>query len=49
MATVILDDEELEILIDSLPPSYSEGTPKAVRNLKIKLMNIQDIENATEN
>lgn len=42
MAVVRLNEQELEIIIDNLPPIYKEDTPKVVIDLKMKLMSIKE-------
>ena len=41
MAKVNLSKEELEIIVDYLPASYKEETPRKVTDLKLKLIQIK--------
>jgi hypothetical protein len=40
---VELSPEELDILIDYLPPSYKEETPKKVTALKLRLLGLSKV------
>ncbi len=41
MAKVNLSKQELEIIIDYLPPFYKDETPRVVTDLKLKLMELE--------
>lgn len=41
MAKVELSKQDLEIIIDYLPPSYEDSTPRLVSKLKLRLMNVE--------
>lgn len=40
--TIELSKQDLEILIEFLPPSYKDDTHEAVKELKLRLMKIQE-------